>query len=70
MIAPYLTEILLAYGVFMIGMFTPGPNILAVIGTSMAVGRAEGKALALGIASGTFCWSMLTAMGLTAFVST
>lgn len=65
----YLAGILLAYGVFMIGMFTPGPNILAVIGTAMSVGRAEGKALALGIATGTFCWAMLTALGLTALVS-
>ena len=69
MIDPFLTGILLAYGVFMIGMFTPGPNILAVIGTSMSVGRSEGKALALGVATGTFCWSMLTALGLTALVS-
>lgn len=66
LIEPYLTGILLAYGVFMIGMFTPGPNILAVIGTSMSVGRSEGKALALGVATGT---SMLTALGLTALVS-
>ncbi len=66
---PYLAGVLLAYGVFMIGMFTPGPNILAVIGTSMSVGRTEGKALALGIATGTFCWAMLTALGLTALVS-
>ncbi len=69
MIDPYLTGLLLAYGVFMIGMFTPGPNILAVIGTSMSVGRCEGKALALGVATGTFCWSMLAALGLTALVS-
>lgn len=69
MFEPYIAGILLAYGVFMIGMFTPGPNILAVIGTSMSVGRSEGKALALGIATGTFCWSMLTALGLTALVS-
>ena len=63
MFDPYLTGILLAYGVFMIGMFTPGPNILAVIGTSMSVGRLEGKALALGVATGTLCWSMLTLVG-------
>ena len=69
MFEPYIAGILLAYGVFMIGMFTPGPNILAVIGTAMSVGRAEGKALALGIATGTFCWAMLTALGLTAVVS-
>lgn len=32
MIDPYLPGLLLAYGVFMIGLITPGPNILAVIG--------------------------------------
>lgn len=69
MIEPHIAGILFAYGVFMIGMFTPGPNILAVIGTAMSVGRAEGKALALGIATGTFCWAMLTALGLTALIS-
>ena len=69
MFEPYIAGVLLAYGVFMIGLFTPGPNILAVIGTAMSVGRAEGKALALGIATGTFCWAMLTAVGLTAVVS-
>lgn len=55
LIAPYLTGILLAYGVFMIGMFTPAPNIIAVIGTSMSVGQSEDKALALGVPTGTFC---------------
>lgn len=69
MFEPHITGVLLAYGVFMIGMFTPGPNILAVIGTAMSVGRSEGKALALGIATGTFGWAMLTALGLTALVS-
>lgn len=68
LIDPYLTGVLLAYGVFMIGMLTPGPNILAVIGTSMSIGRVEGKALALGVATGTFFWSMFSALGLTALV--
>ena len=69
MIDPFLTGILWAYGVFMIGMFTPGPNILAVIGTSMSVGRSQGKALAWGGATGSFCWAMRTAIGLSARVS-
>ncbi|MEO3428501.1 LysE family translocator [Pelagibius sp. CAU 1746] len=69
MIEPYIPGILLAYGVFMIGMFTPGPNILAVIGTSMSIGRRQGKALALGIGTGTLCWGLVTLAGLTALVS-
>ena len=35
----------------------------------MAIGRSDGKALALGVATGTFFWSLLTALGLTALVS-
>lgn len=46
-------------------MLSPGPNILSVIGTSMAVGRKPGKALALGIASGSLLWGLLAWLGLT-----
>ncbi|MEM7192514.1 MAG: LysE family translocator [Pseudomonadota bacterium] len=65
----YLPGILLAYGAFMLGMFSPGPNILSVIGTSMGVSRTSGKALALGIASGSFLWGLFTLFGLTALLS-
>ena len=52
----YLPGIILAYTAFCLGLLSPGPNILAVIGTSMGTGRAEGKALALGISAGSLCW--------------
>ena len=45
----YLTGILLAYGAFGLGILSPGPNILAVIGTSMSTDRKSGMALAFGI---------------------
>jgi len=61
----YLPGILIAYGVMMIGMFSPGPNILSVIGTSMSVGRKQGKALAWGVSSGSLLWALLTWFGLT-----
>ena len=48
----YLPGILLAYGAFFIGIASPGPNVLAVIGTSMSLGRKSGIALALGAAGG------------------
>tara|TARA_R110000850_G_scaffold72026_1_gene158757 strand:+ start:407 stop:1048 length:642 start_codon:yes stop_codon:yes gene_type:complete len=57
--------ILLAYGVFIMGMFSPGPNILSIIGTSMSIGRKEGRSLALGIASGSLLWGLLAWAGLT-----
>lgn len=65
----YLPGILLAYGVFLIGIASPGPNILAVIGTSMSEGRASGLALAWGVAAGSLTWGILSAAGLTVLLS-
>ncbi len=65
----YLPGILLAYSAFLLGIASPGPNILAVIGTSMSAGRKSGSSLALGVASGSFCWAILTVAGLSALLS-
>lgn len=69
-ISPYLTGILLSYGAFLMAIASPGPNVLAVIGTSMAVNRRSGMALAMGVATGTLTWAMLTAVGLSALLAT
>lgn len=66
----YLPGILLAYSAFLLGVSSPGPNVLAVIGTSMSVSRKAGISLALGVASGSFTWAMLTALGLSALLAT
>ncbi len=66
----YLPGILLAYTAFLLAIASPGPNILAVIGTSMGVGRGSGIALALGVASGSFNWALLTVFGLSALLAT
>ena len=50
----YLPGIFLAYTAFLLAIASPGPNILAVIGTSMGMGRQSGISLALGVASGSF----------------
>ena len=67
--AAYIPEILLAYAAIMLALMSPGPNILAVVGTSMGSGRRYGVALALGVAAGSFCWAMLTVIGLTAVLT-
>ena len=69
-LSPYLPGILLAYSAFLLSIMSPGPNILAVMGTSMSVDRKSGIALALGVASGSFCWAFLTVMGLSALLAT
>jgi amino acid exporter len=68
-IQTYLPGILLAYSAFLLAIASPGPNVLAVIGTSMSVGRKSGVALGLGVAAGSFCWAMLTACGLSALLA-
>src|SRR5258707_7728225 len=68
-ISIYLPGILLAYATFFLAIASPGPNVLAIIGTSMSVGRRSGIALALGVAVGSFCWAMLAAVGLTALLA-
>jgi amino acid exporter len=65
----YLPGVILAYTAFLLAIASPGPNILAVIGTSMSVGRSAGLALALGVASGSFTWAMLTVIGLSALLA-
>ena len=68
-LSPYLPGIILAYSAFLLSIMSPGPNILAVIGTSMGVNRKSGIALALGVAGGSFCWATLTVVGLSALLA-
>ncbi|MEO9525960.1 LysE family translocator [Roseibium sp.] len=65
----YLPGIFLAYSAFLLAIASPGPNILAVIGTSMGIGRRSGISLALGVASGSFTWALLTVCGLSAILA-
>lgn len=69
-IALYLPGILLSYAAFLLAIASPGPNVLAVIGTAMGVNRAAGMALAMGVASGSFVWAVLTITGLSALLRT
>ena len=69
-ISLYLPGILLAYSAFLLAIASPGPNILAVIGTSMSVDRRSGMALAMGVATGSFTWAVLTVFGLSAILAT
>lgn len=65
----HLSHIGLAYAAVAVGLLSPGPNILSVIGTSMSVSRKAGIALALGISLGSFLWATLTAIGLATLLS-
>jgi threonine efflux protein len=63
------TNLMLAYLAFAIGVASPGPSVLAVMGTAMAQGRARALALAAGIVSGSLCWGLSAAFGLAALMA-
>ena len=56
MMAEHQANLGMALGIFSLGFLVIGPNILAVIGTSMAQGRRNGAKLALGIGLGSGIW--------------
>jgi len=68
-VSVYLPGILLTYSAFLILLLSPGPNIMAVMGTSMSVDRKSGISLGLGIAGGTLFWSCLTVLGVASFIT-
>ena len=54
--SPYFSGILLSYAAAVLGLMSPGPNILAVVGTSMGVNRKADISLALGVSAGALLW--------------
>jgi amino acid exporter len=68
-VSPYLPGILLSYAVCLVGLMSPGPNTLSVIGTSTGAGRKAGNSLAFGVATGSLLWGLSTSAGLTALLA-
>ena len=48
---------------------SPGPATLAIADTAMQSGRRAGVALALGVSTGSFTWSIAAALGLAAVMA-
>lgn len=66
----YLPGILLAYSVLLVGIVSPGPAVLAIIGTSMERGRMPGVQLATGVVCGSAFWGVMAAAGMAAIMTT
>ena len=67
-ILPYLPQLTVGWTAYLIATASPGPAILAIIGTSISHGRKSGLSLALGVLTGSYIWAMLTASGLSALI--
>jgi len=63
---PYL---LAGYLAFVMGILSPGPNVLAIVGTSMGTSRKAGVMVACGISSGSFLWAIFAVLGFTAVLA-
>lgn len=68
-LAPYWPGVLVAYATYAVVTVSPGPAVMATLGTSMRFGRSAGIALALGIVTGSLCWGVLAAAGLSALLT-
>jgi threonine/homoserine/homoserine lactone efflux protein len=64
----YVPGLVAVYAVCALGLLSPGPNVLSVIGTAMGGGRRQALALGWGISLGTAIWASLTVIGLTALM--
>ncbi len=65
---PYLPQLMVAWGAYIIATASPGPAIVAIISTSISRGRSGGLALAAGVLTGSYTWAMLAAAGLSALI--
>lgn len=64
--ALFTGQVLLAYSIYLLGVASPGPSNLAIMGTAMASGRKPALILSLGIIVGSCFWGVLAAFGLSA----
>lgn len=67
--SPYLPDLFAALGLFLLGFLVIGPNIAAIMATSMHQGRAAGLKLAAGVGLGTGIWASLTVAGLASLIT-
>jgi threonine efflux protein len=58
------TNLAIAYTAYLLGVASPGPSNLAIMGTAMAHGRKPAMALAAGVISGSLIWGIFAAFGL------
>jgi len=65
----YAADIGLALATFAVAIISPGPNVMAILATSLSQGRKAGQAVGLGVATGSFIWASFTAVGLSAVLA-
>ncbi len=64
MIAEYLPKLLLAWSIQLMGVFSPGPSVMLILGVATSSGRTPALMTAFGIACGSIILSSATALGI------
>ena len=66
---PNLAGLWLALGIYGLGTATPGPSNMAIAATAATQGRRPALVLAAGVVSGSACWGLLAAAGLSSVLA-
>lgn len=69
MLADYLPQLLLAWSIQIMGVISPGPGVMLVVGVAASSGRLPAVTTAFGIACGSVILATATVFGLTALLS-
>lgn len=62
-VATYLPGFLIILTIFTVGVASPGPATLMILGTAMSRGRRTAVALSLGVVTGSAFWGCVAALG-------
>jgi threonine/homoserine/homoserine lactone efflux protein len=62
----YLPSLLAILAIFTVGVASPGPATLMILGTAMDRGRSSAVALSLGVVTGSLFWGCVAAFGFVA----
>jgi len=66
----FLPNLLIVLTIFTIGVASPGPATLMILGTAMSQGRASAMALSFGVVAGSMFWACVAALGFVAAIKT
>lgn len=70
MLWQHLPNLLVILSIFTVGVASPGPATLMILGTAMAKGRAPAVALSCGVVLGSMVWALVAALGFVAALRT
>lgn len=70
LIAEYLPNLIVIVTIFTVGVASPGPATLMILGTAMSRGRASAIALSFGVMTGSIFWASVAALGFVAAIQT